>query len=155
MYKILIALALSTLLISCGTDTGNPGVVQSNDGFDQSGGLATHSTMVVTSVCKILVSCNAGLTKEICTVEVNAREDMVSTLGLSKEEFATLEEVKKAEMDKSLNTNQDKAKICLVDIQSLACVDEQVVNAFDLESDQPFSNVETIVPEICLKSYTL
>jgi hypothetical protein len=140
-----LVLIIMFILISCGTETGNPLTEpQTSIGEDSP---STKSGLVLSVACNKLYECYSGyITLSNCEIGIFAQDNFDTVLGLIDGIYLTASEIVAAEVGGKISGNQNELSQCLTDINSLSCSDNEVVNSFDINSSTDYSNAFQIIP---------
>ncbi len=137
------------ILISCGTETGNPFTTSSGNSGEApvSDGTTTMIYQVVVSSCKKIAQCySSNLSESTCISKVLSDGKFDTELGLSDGIYNTTQEMINAETANSITPNQSESDQCKADISALNCSDSEVVNAYDISSPNDFGSLFEIIP---------
>ena len=142
------------LLISCGTEVGNPWD-DSDDGgegsFNDSPSDDDTSLFVerlVSTTCSKLVSCFPDtVTISVCHASIEAVDGFDERLGLGSS-YSDLSDIEEAEEAENIIANSNYSGNCLDEISTLACGDSEVTLSFDEASPSDYSNTFEIISNI-------
>ncbi len=144
-------LIIILLLISCGTEVGNPWD-DSDDGGE--GGFndvpvddetSLFVEKLVSTTCSKLASCFPDtVTISVCHASIEAIDGFDERLGLGSS-YSDLSDIEEAEEAETIISDSDYSKSCLDEIDSLACGDPEVVLSFDETSPSDYSNTFEII----------
>jgi hypothetical protein len=148
MNKLLVATALCFML-GCGTDTGNPGLINPSSGM----GTPIFVEQAVASTCRKMMDCHPGLSEADCRHGLYSLNNLDTVFGLQDERYATLADVAAAELKGELSPKSDSAVSCLKSISQLTCSDPLVVQAYQPLAPQKFSEVHKIFAPVCQSVY--
>lgn len=147
MKKGIILLSF-LFFVSCGTDTGNPGVRR--DGAPS----AIGAYKISDTACAKVSECNASVTT--CYSSVNVDSQFVPALGLSNGRYPRLENVYAAVDNGILAYSDSSYLVCANAIRQLACSHALVVSSYSNSSPLDFSHVHQLlkVSDFCKYIYT-
>lgn len=136
------------LIISCGTETGNPFLDgEPSGGNDSQNGLITLSEQVLNSSCEKLVNCYSSvLTKENCLTGLKLQVNFDTEFGLTDGVFSDFQAIIEAEAEEVLVASGPKVNQCRQDIENLLCSDNEVTSAFDTNFPSIFSSSYNLIP---------
>jgi hypothetical protein len=104
------------------------------------------STEVLNSICAVLTTCNSGLTNFQCESGVQSIAGMDVKLGLTTGSYASFSAIISAESQGAIQSNSSAVTQCQADLQSLSCSSAAVMNAYQSQSANPFSQVPSMMP---------
>ena len=138
---------ISAFIISCGTDTGNPGEIPINHsagtGIEES---KTIVNSIVQEGCKVLRRCH-NLRLKSCQDDWMKLTNMNGALGLDENSKQSLQQIHENILKEDLKINPENT--CISAIKDLSCYDQGVEEAFDPEEENLFVNANEMIPTAC------
>lgn len=155
-FRTILFLFLAASLSGClqsisGTGTGNPmsdgqPASDSNRG-DQDGKFGDlPSEKILIGLCELLSSCHNELHYNGCTLTLYSGADLVESLDLPQERFASYQEVVEADDVGRLSIDQGAQQNCHLALsETLTCEDVEVVRAYDPNRENPFAELSQLL----------
>jgi len=146
LIKLQITLLfLLSILVSCGTDTGNPGET-ARAGLGQDRLLFVNR--FVEATCLQIQSCHEDQSITDCEA-LYTEQNMPASLGWGESDFENLNGVLGFEMGGQITPNEETANSCLEEIKNLSCETSEMREAFDGDSTRPFEKANRVIPARC------
>jgi len=138
-------LFLLSILVSCGTDTGNPGeTARAGLGQDR----LYFVDRFVDAACLKIHSCRENMAIRDCEA-LYTEPNMPASLGWRESDFENLNGVLGFEMGGQITPNEEVANSCLEEIKNLSCETTEMREAFNGDSTRPFENANRVIPTRC------
>lgn len=149
MKFCVLLLVFSFILVSCGTDTGNPGMtpVSGEDGASE------FMPSFVEGTCNKLKFCHTEMDLRECGPKLIQEANMPLALGFLDLEFKNLTEVYQAEVRREILPHASFSDQCLLNIQAITCDHPSMNEAYRTGNIRPFEKTHNIVPNICRSAY--
>ena len=152
MNKLLVSLSLC-MFLGCSTETGNPGVLNSEQNFSIESPIDSMASTLVGTLCEKIVSCFPDANYKMCGSALFVDVNMVPTLGLENSKYPDLISVFDDEVRGNLKV-KSSGYLCLNQVNKLKCSDELLDRALQGEKDNPYDSAYETVPLVCLGSFS-
>jgi len=140
-----------SLLLGCGTDTGNPGIAANNP---QNGMSSKYfADAVVSYTCDKLAACHPNLSAYQCRVGLYAVENLDNEFGLDPGQYPYWAAVLVAEYNGEIKPESSAAGACLREISALQCGDQRVIDAYQPALTKKFEEVSKLYDNVCSGVY--
>jgi len=144
-FKI-IWLIFFLILSSCryqGTDSGNPGLVDSGNSSDQATLIRLSSYQLIDNICTKIRTCFDLVNTNSCIKNYLSMTKFAHHLKLQNQTL-TGWEIVDLERSEQLKTNKEQVKNCSENITNLNCNDELIQRSYNLNQVNNFENLNEL-----------
>ena len=128
------------LILSCGTETGNP--VHNSD-LDNNND-ESFSSLLLQEICEKQTSC--FIQNPSCSNLLRLQDGFDIKFGLNSSIYSTFEGIFEAVNSGEITININNQSQCLKDIKALSCTDTEVQEAFNSSNSSDYTNSYKIIP---------
>lgn len=135
------------ILLSCGTETGNPVRSVAQNGPSAEIGSANYSASfrIISELCHKLNSCDSNLSRETCLDQIYPLSSIAPRLGIPDSTYNDFEAVIDAELNDEITNNPDNVIDCINTFMDYECDGVEITGSYNSNAPTNFTQIHLLL----------